>query len=61
MALSILVLGTALTVLPLVAAGLMAAMVLLERREEQLAAAPAAGGRAPGRQRQRKPSGCRRG
>jgi hypothetical protein len=50
MGLSAVILGTALTVLPLVAAGLLAAMVLLERSEDQLAAAPA--------RRRRKP--CRR-
>jgi len=51
MGLSTFVLGTAFTLLPLVAAGLLAAMVLLERRDE-LAPAPAQAGRArrrPGR------------
>jgi hypothetical protein len=54
---STLLLGTVLTVLPLVAAGLLAAMVLLERQADaQLGPAPAyAGrGRAAARSRQRR-------
>jgi hypothetical protein len=56
------VFGTALTVLPLVAAGLLATMVLLERRGEHLAAAPVQAGRGRGkaRLRQRKPGRARR-
>lgn len=51
MGLSTLVLGTAITVLPLMAAGLLAAMVLLERRAEP--PSPAHAGRASGRLRAR--------
>jgi hypothetical protein len=63
MGLSTLVLGTALTVLPLVAAGLLAAMVLLEREDERLVAAPADAGRKTGRPRyrHRKPGRVHRG
>jgi hypothetical protein len=49
MGLSTFVLGTAFTILPLAAAGLLAAMVLLERRDEQLASASGDAGRRPGR------------
>jgi hypothetical protein len=52
---STLVFGTALTVLPLVAAGLLAAMVLLERHTEDLASAPGHAGRGHSRPRHRKP------
>ena len=52
------VLGTALAVLPLIAAGLLATMVLLERRAEQMASAPAHARRAHGRPR--KPGRSRR-
>ena len=54
MDLSILVFGTALTLLPLMAAGLLATMVLLEWRAERLAAAPVLVQRAHGRQRTRR-------
>lgn len=54
------VFGTALTVLPLVAAGLLATLVLLERRGEPLAPAPAQDGRGRGKARQRKPGRARR-
>ena len=56
------VFGTALTVLPLIAAGLLATMVLLERRAEQMAGVPAHARRAHGRQRprHRKPGRSRR-
>jgi hypothetical protein len=47
------VFGTALTALPLIAAGLLTTMVLLERRAEQMAPAPAQGRRAHARQRPR--------
>jgi hypothetical protein len=62
MDLSFLVFGTALMVLPLMAAGLLATMVLLEWRAERLAAAPVLTQRAHGRQRPRcKPGRTRRG
>jgi hypothetical protein len=63
MDLSILVFGTALTLLPLMAAGLLATMVLVERRAERLAAAPVLVQRAHGRPRTRcrKPGRTRRG
>jgi hypothetical protein len=56
------VFGTALTVLPLVVAGLLAAMVVLERRAERLASASAHAGGAQGRPRgrHRKPGRSRR-
>jgi hypothetical protein len=54
--------GAALTVLPLVAAGLLVAMVLLERHVEHLAPAPAHAGSTGGRprRRHRKPGRSRR-
>lgn len=63
MGLSTFVLGTALTVLLLAAAGLLAAMVLLEREDERLVAAPADAGRKTGRPhyRHRKPGRVHRG
>jgi hypothetical protein len=63
MGLSTFVLGTAFTILPLVAAGLLAAMVLLERRDDRLATAQAGrAGRRAGRAhaRHRKPGQGRR-
>jgi hypothetical protein len=48
------VFGAALTVLPLVAAGLLAAMVVLERRAERLAPASAHAGVAQSRPRRRR-------
>jgi hypothetical protein len=53
MGVSTFVLGTAFTVLPLVAAGLLAALVMLERRGERLAPAPPHAGRTHGRARAR--------
>jgi hypothetical protein len=53
MDLSTFLFGTALTILPLVAAGLLAAMVMLERSAERLSPTPAHAGGAPGRQRRR--------
>jgi hypothetical protein len=48
------VFGIALTVLPLIAAGLLTIMVLLERHAEQLVPAPIHAGRAHGRRRPRR-------
>jgi len=56
MGLSTFVLGTAFTVLPLVAAGLLAALVLLERHADPLTPASAGTGRGLGQaRRQRRP------
>jgi hypothetical protein len=52
---STLLVGTALTVLPLVGAGLLAAMVLLERKADT-ELAPAGRGSAPAKSRQRRSS-----
>jgi len=62
MGLSTVILGVVLAVLPLVAGGLLAALVLLERRDEPLAAdAPTGRAEARPRLRDRKPGGSRRG